>query len=149
MRVPESVAIRIMAQLATVLAADDETLTDPIAMAMRGALARKLGHFQRAERLARRALAIQPGYLGAIALLSSVLRSTDRVDEALALTAPHAHCNEPAVLTTRAAALQDEGRSNEAVRMAKRAWAISLGLPGGPSEELRNLYARLRAEGAI
>lgn len=149
MKVPEVVAIRVLALLEATLEAQDETLTDPLDLTMRGSLACKLRHFKRAERLARRALVARPGFLPAIAVLSSVLRATDRVDEALHATAPYAHCDEPAVLTTRAAALQDEGRSLEAVRMAKRAWAISLRLPGGPAEELKNLYARLRSEGAL
>jgi hypothetical protein len=99
--------------------------------------------------MARRGVALDPDCVPAVAALSAVRRETDRALEAVSVTEPHHWCNSPALLTTRAAAMLDVGRSLDAVQLAKRAWAISLTLPEGPAPELKNFYARLRSEGLV
>jgi hypothetical protein len=147
-KIPDAVAGQILARLDKRLAESDPTVTDPFELTMRASLARKLTHLSRAEQLARRALELSPALLIAIAVLSAVLRATNRVPEALTLTDPHKNCDNTAVLTTRAPALQDAERTWEAVSLARRAWSLE-SQRGSHSEELRNLFARLRYEGAL
>lgn len=139
----------LLARLEPRLVAQDEAITNPLALAARAAIARKSGHRGRAERMARRALLVDAECLPAVAALSAVLRELDRSDEAVLLTDPHHWCSAPALLTTRAAALLDVGRAADSLNLAKRAWAISLNTPDGPAAELRNFYHRLRSEGLV
>jgi hypothetical protein len=143
---PEVDANALLFRLDTVMAVEDRAFIRPSEVVSRASQARKMGHMGRAERLARSVLQHDPNSLGAVAVLSSVLRATDRVEEALRLTQPHHRCSHEAVLTTRAAALLDVGRKAEAASLARRAWALA---NGSPDEELLTLWGRLRAEDVV
>lgn len=140
---------RLRATLEGKLASDidrlDAQVTDFQVLLEKAIVAKRAGMLPRAHRLAERAVSMNPDHEGAVSLLSSVLRRRNRPEEALELTDRFATTRNSAVLTTRAAALADLGRLEEALSVAKRAWAISSDR-GTPDAELRALFPRLESE---
>lgn len=92
----------------------------------------------RAEALARRALQLSPGHLGALAMLSSALRAQGRPKQALEETAPWRRENYSPLLTSRAAALCDMDQWEEAKRVIGRVLAM------GASDEAWSVVGRIK-----
>lgn len=123
------------------LSAADEMIFDPAVLIRKAAAAKNLEQYLRAERLARRALQLDARNEAAAAVLSSVLRSSGKADEAVALTSRYPHTVSAPLLTTRAAALCDLGHWSDALRAVRKALACSRSGNG----ETFAVYHRIKA----
>ena len=81
--------------------------------------------YTRAESLARKALHLSPDYPGALAVLCSCLRSSNRPEEALEAAQSYKMVEYPPLILTRAAALCDIGRWEDARIEIRRVLAIA------------------------
>jgi len=113
--------VLLAAQDLSAEAAQDLSVDETLARAKNAKSERKLAL---AERLVREVLRAHPQHHGAAAVLSGVLRDRGLPDEALRVTAPFVGDSYAAIFTTRAAALCDLARWEEAKREVGRALAI-------------------------
>jgi len=141
--VPVSRAVRVLAKLQPLFAAQDAALALPHELIHAAAKLKGAGQFDRGEKLARRALALEPSSLVAATTLSSIMRAKNDPEAAIAVTDQHTSCQDPALWTTRAAALQDVGRFVDAAEAIQNAWTFS---NGNPSAELHSLSWRIKGE---
>jgi hypothetical protein len=107
--------------------------------------AKMQSQFSRAERLARRALKFSPGHLGAIAVLCSSLRSLDKPEEALKESAQYRDEDYPPLLATRAAALCDLAKWEQAKKEISKALAIGKARPSWKNFESFRVVDRIKA----
>jgi tetratricopeptide (TPR) repeat protein len=114
-------------------------LTDVEELLRRAHDASLSGLHGRVEALARRALKVEPGHLGALAVLSSALRAQGRARQALKETEPWSRNSYGPLLTSRAAALCDIGQWAEAKRVIGRVLAM------GPTDEAWSVMRRIKA----
>ena len=136
---PAWVVRELNAEIASALQKQDDGITAVYELISTACAARDVGQHARAEMLVRRALAQQPDNLAGRVVLSSVLRARGYPAQALAETDAFRGANDPALHTTRAAALCDLKRWEEAKREVGRALAI------GNSEEAFNVVHRIKA----
>jgi hypothetical protein len=97
------------------------------------------GDLSRAYRLYQRARKLRPESVSVIAAISSVLRDMKRPEDALDVTEPYRHAGHPAIHTTRAGALCDLGRWED----AKKEVGISLAIES--SDESFLVVKRIKA----
>lgn len=122
----------------------DEIQVDPHRLLNVAIQVRAAGDSVRAERLARRVLAIQPGNGVAAAIVSSLLRGKGSPKAALAVGNHFRASNDPPVLTSRAAALCDLRRWDEALEQICEVLAIE-SAQGGGSDEALAVCGRIKA----
>jgi tetratricopeptide (TPR) repeat protein len=103
-----------------------------------------MNHLARAEAMARRVLVSEPSDAAA-AIISSVYRKRGRPREALDFSAKFLPSNNPALLTSRAAAMLDVGEPEEALKLVSRAYAIAKNI-GASLDEVSRVYRRLKKE---
>jgi tetratricopeptide (TPR) repeat protein len=109
--------------LASVLASEDAKVTDFNGLLQIARNARDASQFRRAEAAARRAIEIQPSSEPAFAILCSLLRHLGASDRAVQETDHIRSPNYPPLLVSRAAALYDLGRWEEA--KSTLGWALA------------------------
>jgi len=103
---------------------EDEKITDTDQLISRARNAKTQTQYGRAEGLARRALQLSPGNLWAVTVLCSCLRALGKPEDALRESAPYKNEIFPPMITTRAAALCDLGRWEEAKIEISRVFSI-------------------------
>ncbi len=86
--------------------------------------ARDAGQSRRAERLIQRALDLKPDHEGALAIYCSLLRRRGAAEKALQVSEPVRSTSNSPLLVTRAAALCDLGRWDQAKKTVGQALAI-------------------------
>lgn len=136
---PASLIRALDTEIALALRQQDNAITDVPQLVSTASAARGAGQYVRAEFLIRRALAKEPDNLAARVVLSATLRARGYPEQALAETNAFSGANHSALHTTRAAALCDLGRWEEAKREIGRALAIS------SDEESFNVVHRIKA----
>jgi tetratricopeptide (TPR) repeat protein len=137
---PAALTSRLNELLAPLLESEDSAVTDfqgllRIAQAARGA-----AQYKRAEAAARRAIELQPSSEPAHAVLCSVLRHLGASDRAVQETEHFRSAKYPPLLISRAAALCDLERWEEAKATVGRALAI------GGSPEAFEVVNRIKAK---
>lgn len=125
--------------LSDTLEEKDENLADIHLLIERAVNARNWLQYSRSEKLARRILKLEPSSQPALAILCAALRARGFPQEALAETDDYKGLPYPALLTSRAAALCDLGRWEEAKKTVGRSLAIS------NSEEAHSVVNRIKA----
>jgi tetratricopeptide (TPR) repeat protein len=121
---PAALASRLNTLLATFLANDDAKITDFNGLLQMAQISRHASQYKRAEAAARRAIALQPASEPAFAVLCSALRHLGAADRAIQETE---HLQSPKyspLLVSRAAALCDLERWEEAKTTLDRAIAL-------------------------
>jgi tetratricopeptide (TPR) repeat protein len=103
---------------------EDSTVNSIKELLERSVKAKSAGQYTRSEKLTRRVLSIDPENLGALAILSSCLRLTGKPESALQETEGFKTANYTPLITSRAAALCDLGRWEEAKKTIGRSLAI-------------------------
>jgi len=136
---PVAVSSRLNEKLASVLVAEDAKVTDFNGLLQIAQIARKASQYKRAEAAARRAIALQPSSEPAFAVLCSVLRHLGASEQAVQETEPLQSPRYPPLLVSRAAALCDLERWEEAKATIGRALAI------GDSPEAFEVVHRIKA----
>lgn len=122
---PPAVTInQLNAILLSRLKEEDEKIADIDQLISRAKDAKTQTQYGRAEGLARRALQISPGNLWAVTVLCSCLRALGRPEEVLRESAPYKKEIFPPMITTRAAALCDLERWEEAKIEISRVFSI-------------------------
>lgn len=132
-------ASRLNEKLAPILVAEDAKITDFQGLLQIAQSARKASQYKRAEEAARRAIALQPSSGPAFAVLCSVLRHLGASDRAVQETEPLRSSGYPPLLISRAAALCDLERWEEAKVTLGRA------LAAGESPEAFEVVHRIKA----
>ena len=122
------------------LRSEDTAISDTAVLIERARAARDALQHNRAEALMRRALRLSPGNRAALAVLCSILRARRRPQQALDETEEFQWTAYPPLLTSRAAALCDLNRWEEAKQEIGRA------LASGGSEEAFNVVHRIKAK---
>lgn len=122
---PAMIVDQLDALLLPILLEEDEKTSDVKQLIDRAKDAKKQAQYSRAEGLARKALQLSPDYPGAVAVLCSCLRSLNRPEEALKASELHKMVEYPPVILTRAAALCDLGRWEDAMIEVRKVLAIS------------------------
>jgi tetratricopeptide (TPR) repeat protein len=120
---PAALVAKLNERLASVLASEDAKVTDFNGLLQIARIARDASQFRRAESAARRAIELQPSSEPAFAILCSLLRHLGASDRAVQETE---HLRSPSyqpLLVSRAAALCDLGRWEEAKATLGRALA--------------------------
>jgi hypothetical protein len=126
------------------LDADDE-VSDIDELLDRAKRAQSGGQFRRAMSLAERAHTSKPGRIGAATVLCSVLRSAGRPEQALAIADRFRSSGYPPILTSRAAALCDLSRWEEALKQVRQVLAIGMRTQGRGSGEALSVHGRIKA----
>jgi len=139
LRPPSTIIRKLNARLAQDLQCADTALTSVDAILKQANNARNAEQYGRAERLIRRALSQAPNHVGALAMLCAVLRAKGLPQQALDETAAFARANYSPLLTSRAAALCDLQRWEEAKHEIGRVLAIQA------SEEAFSVMHRIKA----
>jgi ribonuclease HI len=121
---PEVLIHKLNALLVPGLEQEDKKIRDIGQLLKRAREARDSLQHGRAEKLARRVIKISPGHLGALAILSSCLRARGLAQQALDETEAFKGEKYCPLLTSRAAALCDVGRWEEARKVIGRVLAI-------------------------
>ena len=137
--IPPEVTVRqLNSQLQEELENEDTTIASPAILTERASAARDTLQYTRAETLVRRALTIAPGDPAALAVLCSILRARGRPQQALDETSAFKRASHPPLLTSRAAALCDLKKWEEAKKEIGRALAIQ------ESEEAFSVVRRIK-----
>lgn len=139
---PLNVRNKVLAAIQDQIAERDEALDDPTKLVEHARRAKEQGQYRRAIRLATKALELNAAATNAAAVMSSSFRKIHEPELALEITSRFASSRNHAVLCTRAAAMADLERFEEAFPLADQAYAAS----GGKSEEVRGLYRRFESE---
>jgi hypothetical protein len=105
---------KLNAILLSRLKGQDEKITDVQELLDKAREAKDQTQYYRAEGLARRALQLSPGNIHAVAVLCSCLRYLSKPEETLKESTPYKSEEYPPLITTRAAALCDLKRWEEA-----------------------------------
>ena len=137
---PASVISELNKLLLPKLEEDDEQIKDFDVLLERAKKARDFKQHERAVKLARRAVDLRPHNTGAAAVLSSCLRVLGQPREALTETKRFEFTRYAPLLNTRAAALCDLGRWEEAKEVVGRTLAI-----GTDKEESFQVVNRIKA----
>jgi tetratricopeptide (TPR) repeat protein len=142
---PVKIVRQLNALIAGQLMVEDDAVANPDELLDRAKRAQEAGgQLDRALRLARRACGARPGHVGSAAVLCSILRETHRPEEALAVAERFRGSGYPPILTSRAAALCDLGRWEEAIRQIRQVLAIGM-RTGTSSGEALAVYSRIKA----
>jgi len=137
---PPRVVLQVLNQKsAPALAENDRAEVKPQRLLELAKAARDADQFQRAEKLLRRVLAIRPGHAGALAVYTSLLRRRGAPEEALKVSDPYRHLNYQPLLVSRAGALCDLDRWEEAKKENGRALAL------GPDDAAFAVVKRIKA----
>jgi len=137
---PQVIVRQLNTQLEQELKTEDTAIVNPAILIERASAARDALQYSRAEKLIRRALELSPGNHAALAVLCSVLRARGQPQQALDETEAFRRESHPPLLTSRAAALCDLKRWEEAKKEIGRALAIE------ESEEAFSVVRRIKAE---
>ena len=121
---PQVIQNNLNARLYPILEQEDDQITNLHELLERAEQAKEDKQYHRSEKLVRRALASSPNHLGARAILSSCLRATGRAQQALDETEFFKYESYPPLLSSRAAALCDLERWEEAKRVIGRVLAM-------------------------
>lgn len=140
---PKEVVRRLGALLRRATRQAEQASTDTRELLGIAVHARIDGNASRAEKFARRVLELDPDEATAAAILSSVWREKGKPKAALTLTERFRESGDPYVLTSRAAALADLGRWDEALKQIEVVFSIETALFGGPSEESLAVHGRI------
>lgn len=122
--------------------AEDAAITDPDKLVDKARQTLEAGQTGRALRLVKRAFKTRPDDPGIAAVLSSVLRKMGHPNQALEVTDRFKGSRYQPVLTSRAAALCDLERWDEALRQIRQVTAIG---QGRGSAEALNVRSRIKA----
>jgi len=131
---------RLNELLAPLLANEDSAVTDFRGLLQIAQAARGSAQYKRAEAAARRAIELQPASEPAFAILCSVLRHLGASDRAVRETEHLRSTSYPPLLISRAAALCDLERWEEAKATVGRALAI------GDAPEAFEVVHRIKAK---
>ncbi len=137
---PQVEAEKVRLALAPHVKKFDLEVKDPSELLQRATRAKNDNWHARCLWIADHMLALDPGNESAAVMQSSALRDLGRAEDAVAATEPFERSGGCALLTTRAAALLDVGRRDEAIRCAKRAWA-----QGCRGPELSRVFSRIES----
>jgi tetratricopeptide (TPR) repeat protein len=136
---PSALASKLNELLASVLVGEDAKVTDFQGLLQIAQIARKASQYKRAEVAARRAIELQSSSQPAFAVLCSVLRHLGASDRAVQETEHLRGANYPPLLVSRAAALCDLERWEEAKTTVGRV------LAAGDSPEAFEVVHRIKA----
>ena len=136
---PAALASKLNELLATHLASEDAKVTDFKGLLRIAQIARDASQYKRAEAAVRRAIELQPTSEPAHAILCSLLRRLGASDRAVKETEHLRSLKYPPLLVSRAAALCDLERWEEAKATIGRALAI------GDSQEAFEVVHRIKA----
>ena len=139
---PAAIICQLNALMADQFAAEDEAVTEPQEQLSLAHRAQKAGQIGRALRFAHRAFQARPDDAGTAAVLSSILRKAQRPEEALEVGDRFRASSYRPILTSRAAALCDLERWDEALQQIRQVFAID---KGKGSEEALLVWHRIVA----
>jgi ribonuclease HI len=122
---PKALINKLNDLLITTLEQEDDNIHDVEQLLKRAKEARDSLQYGRAQKLARRIVSISPDHLGAFAVLCSCLRSSGHAQQALDETEHFASENYLPLINSRAAALCDLERWEEAKKAISRVLAMS------------------------
>ena len=121
---PSMIIPKLNNRLSDALEEEDENIADIHLLIKRAVNARNWLQYGRSEKLARRILKLEPSNQAALAILCATLRAGGFPQKALTETDDYKNLPYPVLLTSRAAALCDLGRWEEAKKTVNRSLAI-------------------------
>lgn len=137
---PLKVVQALNERVSLALEADDDEIRSFQELLETAKSARDAGQSSRAQKLVRRALDIKPEHEGALAIYCSLLRRRGAAEKALKVSEPVRFTTNSPLLVTRAAALCDLGRWDEAKKTVGQALAI-----GGSEAAAFKVVNRIKA----
>lgn len=137
---PSAIIAKLNNRLPDALEEEDENVADVHLLIKRAVNARDWLQYSRSEKLARRILQLEPSNQPALAILCAALRARGFPQKALTETDDYKNLPYPVLLTSRAAALCDLGRWEEAKKTVGRSLAIN------KSEEAYSVVNRIKSE---
>lgn len=121
---PTSIVSKLNALIADGLNEEDAKISNSKELISRARKARAAGQYDRAEQIARRVLTRDPGNLPGLSVLCAVLRQKGLPEKAVEETEPFKNSSNTFLLTSRAAALCDLERWEEAKKEIGRVLTI-------------------------
>jgi tetratricopeptide (TPR) repeat protein len=122
---PAMIVDQLDAILLPILLEEDDKISDVQQLLDRAKDARDQKQYTRTESLARKILHLEPGNFGAMAILCSCLRAVGKPEEALKASESPKMVEYPPLILTRAAALCDLGRWEDAIIEVRKVFAIA------------------------
>lgn len=145
MEPPKAIANQLNELISQKLADEDAEIADPQELLNRAKRAQANGQIQCAVSLAQRVYDSNHGNIGAASVLCSILREIGHAEEALAIANQYLGSRYPPIFTSRAAALCDLGRWEEALRQCRQVMAIGFQSKGTGSGEALAVHVRIKA----
>lgn len=124
---PKAIIHMLNSLLEDILEREDDNISDLNQLLKRAREARDSLQYRRGQKLARRVISIVPSHLGALSVLCSCLRSSGHAQQAIDETDGFDSSRYSPLLTSRASALCDLERWEEAKELISRAFAIGIG----------------------
>jgi tetratricopeptide (TPR) repeat protein len=122
---PSTVTSKLNVLVAKALEVEDDSVKDVDELTARAQAARDNQQFERSKALLDRVLALNPGHVGALAILCSVLRAQHAPERALEETEKFRNVKYAPLHVSRAAAMCDLGMWEEAKKEVGVALAVS------------------------
>ena len=142
---PTSISSKLNTLAAKHIAAQDEEAVNVDALLRKAKKAQGQGDIPKAVKLARQAYDQRPQHAGTVAALCSVLRTANKPREAVALANNFQSSNHPPILTSRAAALCDLNRWDDALKQIRQVFAMrSRSGKSSSSDEAQAVYGRIQ-----
>lgn len=143
MSAPAALKPILEAQIEARLNAEDAAIDDPALLTERSIEARRLRQLSRSEKLARRAVELDPDDAEAAAALGAVLCERNTPEKAIAVTEAFAESDSAAIFQVRAIAWCDLGRLSLARPAYRRAIELLAAVEDRPWPELAALADKL------
>jgi tetratricopeptide (TPR) repeat protein len=137
---PTSIVSKLNALIEDGLNEEDAKISNSKELIARARKERAAGQYDRAEQIARRVLSSEPSNLHGLSVLCAVLRQKGLPEKAVEETEPFKNSNNTFLLTSRAAALCDLERWEEAKKEIGRVLALAM----TSSEEAFRVVRRIK-----
>jgi ribonuclease HI len=134
----KAVIHKLNALLMETLEKEDDSISELEQLLKRAREARDSLQYGRAQTLARRVISISPDHLGALSILCSCLRASGHAQQAIDETEGFDSANYPPLLNSRASALCDLERWEEAKKLVNHAYAIGAEGASGIIQRIKN-----------
>lgn len=142
---PTVISSKLNTMIAKQIKTQGEKITDVDELLRKTKKAQYQGDIPRALKLARQAYNQEPQHRETVATLCSVLRTANKSREAVAVANNFRSSNYSPILTSRAAALCDLNRWDDALRQIRQVFAMRLkSRKSGKSEEALAVYGRIK-----
>lgn len=142
---PTAISSKLTSMITKQITAQDEKIADVDALLRKAKKAHYRGEIPKALMLARKAYHQRPQHRGTVVTLCSVLRTANKSREAVDVTSSFRSSHDSPILTSRAAALCDLNRWDDALKQIRQVFAMRRkSRTSSGTEEALAVYRRIK-----